>query len=363
MRYAVTMSTSENSSDGLRARPYPTSLTQYRFAIACGVISLCAFTILILRVPDVLAFFWPIIGTYGRGVVSVLSALMMVHFVVCLLIQLRKNGGATGAEKTAWYGTYFRQLPLINIISATAALILTTTSFTVHKGAAIGAAGYHYDAALIAWDRMIFAGNDAWTLTHRLIPSETVTQWIDFLYHPAFFPMLIGYLLCINLQGLQTLRQTYMISYLASFVIIGMVSAGALHSAGPLFDGVIFGDGSTFNPLIDRLRAQFDAGSGPQTSTLIRAYLINLNQADEIKMGAGISAMPSMHIVLAFLWVFPAWHIHRFLGLFMTLYGMVIWFGSVHLGWHYFVDGLVALIMISAIWYCSGRLMGLYGKA
>jgi hypothetical protein len=68
-----------------------------------------------------------------------------------------------------------------------------------------------------------------------------------------------------------------------------------------------------------------------------------------------------MHFVLASLQAFVAWHIRRILGLAATGYMLLIWIGSVHLGWHYFSDGLVSLVMITVIWWVVGRTMGLYG--
>lgn len=306
--------------------------------------------------------FWPIIWSYGLAVISVLPVLMIAHFIFALMGQMYANQSASRADRSAWFKAYFRSIAWINVGSATVALIITSTSFTVHKGAVVGANGYQFDALFIAWDRMIFAGNDPWVLTHQLLQSPTLTKWIDILYHPAFLPMLIGYFICISARGRPALRETYMIAYLASFFLIGMVSAGALDSAGPLFDGVLFGDGTTFSPLHDRLQEQIAAGGGPKTADLIRQYLINLHQSDGVDMGAGISAMPSMHIALAALWVFPAWHFGKVAGVLMTLYGIVIWIGSVHLGWHYFVDGLVSLAMVAAIWFSAGYMLGLYGK-
>ena len=67
-----------------------------------------------------------------------------------------------------------------------------------------------------------------------------------------------------------------------------------------------------------------------------------------------------MHIVLASLWAFAAWHMSRVLGVALTGYVALIWIGSVHLGWHYFSDGLVSLVIIATVWWLVGRAMGLY---
>jgi hypothetical protein len=151
-----------------------------------------------------------------------------------------------------------------------------------------------------------------------------------------------------------------MLTYLAGFVVIGMVGAGLLDSAGPVFDSILYGDGSTFGPLNDRLQAQLAEGGGPVTADQIRQYLLRLQQAGEIRFGGGISAMPSMHMVLVFIWVFPSWNIHRTVGIIVALYAGIIWIGSVHLGWHYFVDGLVSLVIIGIIWRVAGHIVGLY---
>ena len=90
---------------------------------------------------------------------------------------------------------------------------------------------------------------------------------------------------------------------------------------------------------------------------------MRLNELGVSGLGGGISAMPSMHIVLAFLWVLPVWHLNRVLGAIITFYALIIWIGSVHLGWHYFVDGLVGVAVLGPIWYAAGRAFGLYGRA
>lgn len=45
--------------------------------------------------------------------------------------------------------------------------------------------------------------------------------------------------------------------------------------------------------------------------------------------------------------------------MFVTL----IFIGSIHLGWHYAVDGLVAFAMMSAIWWAAGWFLETTGTA
>lgn len=50
-----------------------------------------------------------------------------------------------------------------------------------------------------------------------------------------------------------------------------------------------------------------------------------------------------------------AFHVDRRVGWVMTAYAVLIWFGSIHLGWHYAIDGPVAIAATVMIWWASGR--------
>ena len=298
---------------------------------------------------------------YSFGVVLVVLIWLLGQFIWVRLRQKRATPDTPDADSMDWYRTYAHQINWGDIICAMVALIATTSIFTTFKATVVGTNGYGFDAMFIAWDRALFGGTDPWVITHTWFASPTATKVIDILYHPAFLPMVLGYTVCVAASGRPALRYTYMLSYLISFIMIGMVSASLMHSAGPIYDGALFGDGTTFGPLIDRLADQ-DAQAGPFSAVFAQEYLLTLNTRGITDFGGGISAMPSMHIVLAFLWVFAAWHLNRVLGVVITLYAAFIWMGSVHLGWHYFVDGLVGVIMLAAIWGAVGYMMGLYGQ-
>lgn len=306
---------------------------------------------------------WPALGRtiiiYFVAAAIFASLFVLPPFIVQRLIAMRINPGQTSAD---WYRSYLRDPAVLNMFFAAGAFALTVGSFTVYKTLVIRAGGFHLDATFAALDRFLLGGTDAWVLTHGLLPQVEFTRWIDYIYHPIFMPMMIGYFACIGMRARPALRYTYMSAFLLGYLLVGMIAADLLDSAGPVFDGLLYGDGSTFGALQTLLRGQSDAGAELYA---IRAqdYLLFAYHEGIVKVGSGISAMPSMHIVLAALWAFVAWHMSRILGVALTAYVLLIWVGSVHLGWHYFSDGLVSLIMIMAIWWVAGRCMGLYGTS
>jgi hypothetical protein len=74
-------------------------------------------------------------------------------------------------------------------------------------------------------------------------------------------------------------------------------------------------------------------------------------------LGRGISAMPSMHVSIAFLFVMFSWRVSFCLGIAATAYCIVIFLGSVHLGYHYAVDGYVAIVATLIIWVTAGLIV------
>lgn len=328
----------------------------FRFRFACVVLSLAAITLLAVFSPrSPWRDFIDIAGPYLTGMILLTSLFVIPTFIAQRVAALRQGSQNTGKN---WYRSYLRSPAVIDLLFSLASMSITVASFTVYKSLVIRAGGFHHDMAFAALDRFLFGGADAWRLTHALLPDPQMTAYIDYLYHPAFLPMIIGYAACAGLTPHKDVRYTYMIAYLASFLLIGMVAADLCNSAGPVFDGVLYGDGSTFGPLATLLHTQSET-AGPFFALEAQDYLLTANREGIVKLGSGISAMPSMHVVLASLWALAAWRLNRWLGGVVSLYALFIWISSVHLGWHYASDGLAALAMLAVIWALAARLIGL----
>ena len=78
---------------------------------------------------------------------------------------------------------------------------------------------------------------------------------------------------------------------------------------------------------------------------------------------AGISAMPSMHVATAVLMALYAWTHARWAGFVMAVFAILIMLGSVHLGWHYAVDGYVGALIAWIAWRIGLAVAGREGSA
>ena len=130
--------------------------------------------------------------SYGTAVTVLVMIFLLAQFIWFGLRHRMSARAAQTAVDEAWYRTFFVNPRWGDVPCALLALMVTVSCFTVFKATAVGADGYGFDAMFIAWDRAIFAGNDPWVLTHKIMPTAFATWIVDFFYHPAFLPMVIG---------------------------------------------------------------------------------------------------------------------------------------------------------------------------
>jgi len=206
---------------------------------------------------------------------------------------------------------------------------------------------FSYDTLFSNLDRMMF-GTDPWRLTHALVgPVGTgIVDYVYMLWFPAF--LIITILVCLFCD--MPLRKRYLFSFVGVWGLLGLVLATLLSSAGPCFLDLI---GHGYQDRYADLIPLQDAPLANQA----QAYLAYGFREGGMAIGKGISAMPSIHVSVAALYVLLARQCHRFLfGLALVFYGFIL-FGSVHLGYHYFVDGVVGTVCTIGIWWLAGRLV------
>lgn len=263
-----------------------------------------------------------------------------------------------------WAGDY-----CVSLLSPPLLFAVLLATFNTFKQRALPQAGFGFDASFAKVDRMLFLGNDPWRVTHEVFASPFATWTIDLAYHAWFAPMTLGVMACAFLPiSADRLRYRYLISYGLLWIVGGSLLAFLFPAAGPCFQPTSIGSVAGFGPLAERLAEQRDwlqanGLPGGLTALQYQASLLGLFGQGDLTMGAGISAMPSMHNGLATLFAIVAFQFSRTIGWMMAAYAAFIWLGSIHLGWHYAVDGPVAALAAIAIWRATGPLVDhLLGK-
>jgi hypothetical protein len=126
----------------------------------------------------------------------------------------------------------------------------------------------------------------------------------------------------------------------------GVVAASFFSSAGPVFAQISDLEvARQYEPLLRSLNTLM-----PPDDLILKsqAYLLGSHGQDLVVRAGGISAMPSMHVATAALYVCLAWGTKwRNPAL---MFWAIIWIASVHFGYHYASDGLVGSLIAWLSW-------------
>jgi PAP2 superfamily protein len=329
-------------------------------ATLVGASVVVAFTLAVLatgRVP--LAQFAQLFGIYAGGTVAVWTVLGVITFFVQVFRSARVSRGEPflGAMVGEFIAGRWRRDRFASLLWPPLMFATLLASFNSFKQLVLPLAGFRFDAAFAAGDRMLFLGQDPWRVTHAILGSDRAILAVDRLYHGWFAPMMIGVILCAWLPASSyRLRTQYLLSYISVWILLGSVLAFLFPSAGPCFYSELVGPAPQFDALLQRLHDVEAATGSPLLALHNQATLLHAFHNDRLALGGGISAMPSVHNGLAVLFAIASWRVSRPLGILFAAYAVMIWIGSIHLGWHYALDGIVAAVLTAGIWRFCGRI-------
>lgn len=230
------------------------------------------------------------------------------------------------------------------------AVIALMPTFSAMKSSIDLFSSYGWDRSFIDLDRAMH-GTDAWRLLQPVFGYPVVTSALSVAYHLWFFLIFMGTVYFAVYVKDRTLRRRLLASYFATWSIIGIFMAIAFASVGPCFVGPILGD-HTFDGQMAYLRhadTQYEV-----LSMNVQRILLEWHYRDSTEIGRGISAMPSMHVALAFLFFLAMRKVSKAAGWFFGAFFVVIFLASVHLAYHYAADGYVAVIVTAIIWKTAG---------
>ncbi|WP_417319302.1 phosphatase PAP2 family protein [Emcibacter sp.] len=221
---------------------------------------------------------------------------------------------------------------------------------------------FDLDQTFADLDRMLHFGIDPWVITHSVFSGALAAGIMDFCYKLWFLLMFIFVLWQVVNVSLGHARVQFLCAFLLVWFLLGNLGAILMSSAGPCYYGVVLPGNDLFLPLMDKLGIYYDelkaaGGFFQLESRDLQRQLLAYYQNGELGAGSGISAMPSLHVAVAMLLYLSAREMNRFAGWFFLAFLVIIQVSSVHLGWHYAIDGYFSIIATWAIWRFSGWLM------
>jgi len=238
-------------------------------------------------------------------------------------------------------------------------------SFSVVKAAIPLMNPFSWDLRLEQWDRWLHGGVAPWELLQPLLGHPFVSQAINLGYNVWFFLLWFSWLWQFFTLRNPQLRMQFLLSVQMAWILVGSLLATVLSSAGPCYFGRIVDGPDPYAALMAYLHHASESYTLWALDT--QQMLWDGYSLGHLNLGAGISAMPSMHVAIATLFALLGWRTSRRMGILLTAFVALIMLGSVHLGWHYALDGYVSVPCALLIWWGSGwitrRLMRLPSAA
>lgn len=212
---------------------------------------------------------------------------------------------------------------------------------------------FSWDDTFAGIGSYLLFGATPWRVTHAVFGSAWGTVFLDRIY-ASWVPLLFLVTPVMALIAPPLLRARFFLSFGLGFILIGVVGAYFFSSAGPCFAGLLHtASAPRYDELMLRLHAINNQGY-PLSAIYFQDHLWQAYQKNEYGFGNGISAMPSMHNAIAVLYALVAGKLGWKLRTAAWIFAALIFIGSIHLGWHYMADGLVAWAAMIAIWRLSG---------
>ena len=211
-----------------------------------------------------------------------------------------------------------------------------------------------WDPVFAAWDKLLHFG----FYPHEFIITATnmigAGRILDAAYALWLLVMFFvtGYTMFVDTDLFRRLR--FLWTYLLSWIVLGTIGATAFSSVGPLF----YHD---FYPQLPDIYAPITKNMDELSSTgflfaaKTRQMLLGWAHNDRIFDPNAMSAMPSMHLAVSWIMVLYARALGRTPFLLAAPFFVLMYLGSVYLGFHYAIDAYVSVAVTSLIWWIAGK--------
>jgi hypothetical protein len=210
---------------------------------------------------------------------------------------------------------------------------------------------FSWDARLAALDWTLHGGRYPWQWLQPLLGRPAITNALDMTYY-TWLPLVAIVCAWQAWSPRRELRLRFLLSFVLIWILLGDVAATLLSSAGPCYYGRLVPGPDPFAPLFAyhaHVARLYQIGTPIVQDALWQHYV-----SATATPYTGISAMPSIHVSMPVLYTLLGWRTARWLGVAFGAYALAIWLGSIHLGWHYAVDGYASVIGVLAIWWATG---------
>lgn len=291
------------------------------------------------------------IASYGGKALRLLPFVASVGILCQFIIAIARDyRTAVDQVMGQWRAALFNPYLFAARIAPIVMMPFFFASFSVLKMLMPRYVPFWLDEPFARMDQFLFFGYHPWQLTHAVFTSPEATVTLD-LFYSIWVILLSVAIAGFALFAPRKERARFFLSFGGAWFLLGFIGAWLGSSAGPCFLANLNSPlAPEFAGLMQRLNAASNSMDTIAQAVEWQQMLWNGYESQTYRFGMGISAMPSLHNAIAVLYAFMAFRFSKLLGLFATAYAIIIFIGSIHLGWHYAVDGIFSAIGMWGIW-------------
>ena len=227
------------------------------------------------------------------------------------------------------------------------------SSYTAVKSVLGEITQFGWDVRLMQADRFLHFGHHPWELIHEVLGYAGATAILDKIYESWFLILYFIFFWQAFSTKRKELRQRFLITFVLVWFLMGNLLAFLLASAGPCYFHYVVSDSTPYASLLAYLR-EVDSVSDLRALQL-QNLLWTSHIGGETGLATGISAAPSIHVAMVTLLALFGFNVDKRLGVLLSVFAIAVFVGSIHLAWHYAIDGYLSVFGTCLIWTLSGK--------
>jgi PAP2 superfamily len=281
-----------------------------------------------------------------------LNFLFVLPMLFFRLLVFEKPASPTRALLRSVWSFYTSDNRFSRGLVTLAAVFLFISSFATLKASITLVQPFAWDQAFDELDRWLHFGYRPWELLAPLLNYPPITTIISINYHAWFMGLALYWTYFAFDEKPGVLRTQSLMAFMLTWSFGGVGLAMLFSSAGPCFFGHLDLGHDPYAPLMTYLHTT--GQTWPIWALDVQQWLWTNYENGTTDLAKGISAMPSMHNAQCLLLVLAVWNKARIVRNLAIIHGVLVFLGSVQLGWHYAVDAYLAWIVVGVAWVVSG---------
>lgn len=333
------------------------------FTVLYGLVPLVAARSLAIPVLPYGGLWIAYVGFYASSGIGLFGAFAIWYLYHA---RVRKVPNFQAIARWRIRDDFLRRERLFLLLPILALWPITASTFSYLKSAIPLLQPFHLDPVLDRWDRALHFGIEPWRLLQPFIGYTWITYLINVVYALWFFVFQAVLVLQACAVGDRKRRMQYLLTMALAWPLFGNLAATLMSSAGPCYYGFIVDGPNPYQPLMEYLRGVAANLSlsvfgyelrPPFTALMMQDILWQSHVNGDYGVAKGISAAPSLHLASTWIMWRLAWSLGRTARIAGSAFLLLIFIGSIHLGWHYALDGYLAIAGAWALWRATGWLL------